>query len=110
VIVATSTQQVVELAAKVLTDPGDACWVEHPGYQPVQHVLRSTGLDVVQVPVDDHGLDVAAGLQLRPAARLAYVTPSHQFPLGYEMSPARRQALLDWARSQDAYIVEDDYD
>jgi GntR family transcriptional regulator/MocR family aminotransferase len=110
VIVTTSTQQAVELAAKVLADPGDSCWVENPGYQPAQHVLSSAGLDVVRVPVDEHGIDVDAACRLRPGARLAYVTPSHQFPLGYEMSPARRQSLLAWARSGDNYIVEDDYD
>jgi len=110
VIVTTSTQQAVELSAKVLADPGDFCWVETPGYQPVQHVLRSAGLDVVQVPVDEQGLDVEAGRTLQAHARLAYVTPSHQYPMGYEMSLTRRHALLSWARAEDAYIVEDDYD
>ena len=110
VIVTTSTQQAVELAAKVLADPGESCWVENPGYQPVQHVLRSTGLDIVHVPVDTQGIDVAVGRQLQPQARLTYVTPSHQYPLGYEMSLARREALLQWAEEQNAYILEDDYD
>jgi GntR family transcriptional regulator / MocR family aminotransferase len=110
VVVTTSTQQSVELAAKVLADSGDFCWVETPGYQPVQHVLRSAGLDVVQVPVDEQGLDVEAGRGLQPHARLAYVTPSHQYPMGYEMSLTRRNALLTWARAEDAYVVEDDYD
>ena len=110
VIVTTSTQQAVELAAKVLADPGDCCWVETPGYQPVQHVLRTAGLEVVQVPVDRQGLDVEAGRRLRPHARLAYVTPSHQYPMGNEMSLPRRDALLRWAAAEDACIVEDDYD
>ena len=110
VIVVTSTQQAVELAGKVLADPGDRAWVEMPGYQPVQHCLRAAGLQVVPVPVDAQGLDVAAGRMLEPHARLAYVTPAHQYPLGVEMSLARRKALLDWALEQDAYIVEDDYD
>jgi GntR family transcriptional regulator/MocR family aminotransferase len=110
VVVTTSTQQAVELAAKVLADPGDCCWVETPGYQPVQYVLRAAGLDVVQVPVDRQGLDVEAGRNLQPRARLACVTPSHQYPMGYEMSLARRNALLKWARAEDAYVIEDDYD
>jgi len=110
VIVTTSTQQAVELAAKVLADPGDCCWVETPGYQPVQHVLRAAGLKVVQVPVDRQGLNVESGRQLQPHARLAYVTPTHQYPMGYEMSLARRDALLKWATAEDACIVEDDYD
>jgi GntR family transcriptional regulator/MocR family aminotransferase len=110
VVVTTSTQQAVELAAKVVADPGDGCWVENPGYQPVQHILRAAGLDVVQVPVDRQGLDIEAGRNLRPHARMAYVTPSHQYPMGCEMSLGRRDALLKWAAAQDACIVEDDYD
>jgi GntR family transcriptional regulator/MocR family aminotransferase len=81
-----------------------------PGYQPVQHCLRAAGLRVIQVPVDEEGLDVRAGRILGPFARLAYVTPAHQYPLGYEMSLKRRKALFEWAQEQKAYIVEDDYD
>src|ERR1700722_14112921 len=110
VVVTTSTQQAVELAAKVLADPGDCCWVETPGYQPVQHVLRAAGLEVVQVPVDAQGLIVESGRNLRAHAHLAYVTPSHQYPMGCEMSLARRAALLDWAAAEEACIIEDDYD
>jgi len=110
VIVVTSTQQAVELAAKVLADPGRHAWVETPGYQPIQHCLRAAGLQVVPVPVDEEGLNVGAGTSLQPSARLAYVTPAHQYPLGYEMSLERRQALLDWALQADAYVIEDDYD
>lgn len=110
VIVVTSTQQAIELAGKVLADPGDRAWVETPGYQPVQHCLRAAGLQVLPVPVDEQGLDVTAGRILDARARLAYVTPAHQYPLGYEMSVERRRALLAWALEQDAYVVEDDYD
>jgi GntR family transcriptional regulator/MocR family aminotransferase len=110
VVVVTSTQQAVELAGKVLADPGDRAWVETPGYQPVQHCLRAAGLQVVPVPVDAQGLDVAEGRRLAADARLAYVTPAHQYPMGYEMSMERRQALLDWTRQHDAYVIEDDYD
>jgi len=110
IIVVTSTQQAVELAGKVLADPGDRAWVETPGYQPVQHCLRAVGMQIVSVPVDEHGMDITAGRALEEHARLAYVTPAHQYPLGYEMSIARRTALLEWASERDAYIVEDDYD
>ena len=110
VIVVTSTQQAVELAGKVLADPGDRAWAEMPGYQPVQHCLRAAGLRIVHVPVDEQGLDVSAGRLLEPQARVAYVTPAHQYPLGYEMSLERRKALLDWAAEQEAYVLEDDYD
>jgi GntR family transcriptional regulator/MocR family aminotransferase len=110
VIVVTSTQQAVELAGKVLADQGDEAWVETPGYQPALHCLRAAGLQVVPVPVDEQGLDVGTGRNLAPGARLAYVTPAHQFPLGYEMSLQRRRELLGWALESDAYVVEDDYD
>jgi GntR family transcriptional regulator / MocR family aminotransferase len=110
VIVVTSTQQAAELAAKVIADPGDSAWVETPGYQPALHCFRAAGMQVVGVPVDEQGLDVNAGRALAPLARLAYVTPAHQYPLGYEMSLERRKALLDWAVENDAYVVEDDYD
>jgi GntR family transcriptional regulator/MocR family aminotransferase len=110
IIVVTSTQQAVELAAKVVCDPGDRAWVESPGYQPAQHCLRAAGVAVIEVPVDGEGLDVGAGRKLDARARLAYVTPSHQYPLGVEMSPERREALLAWAHAQDAYVLEDDYD
>lgn len=110
VIVVTSTQQAVELAGKVLADPGDCAWVETPGYPPVQHCLRAAGLKVVPVPVDGQGLNVEAGQAIESDARLVYVTPAHQYPTGYEMSIERRKALLEWASQRDAYIVEDDYD
>ncbi|HEY2685011.1 MAG TPA: PLP-dependent aminotransferase family protein [Steroidobacteraceae bacterium] len=110
VIVTTSTQQAVELAAKVLADPGESAWAEAPGYQPVIYVMRSAGLEVVPVPIDSEGLDVAAGRRLNGRARFAYVTPSHQYPLGVEMSLTRRRELLEWADEEDAFVVEDDYD
>src|SRR6202012_1612217 len=58
-------------------------------------------------PVDDEGLCVE---HLPGEATLAYVTPSHQFPLGPTLSLPRRFALLDWAVRSGAYVVEDDYD
>ena len=110
VVVVTSTQQAVELAGRVLADPGDHAWVETPGYPPAQHCLRAAGLSVMHVPVDEAGLNVEAAEAMAPDARLAYVTPSHQYPTGYEMSMERRRSLLYWASRHDAYIVEDDYD
>jgi GntR family transcriptional regulator/MocR family aminotransferase len=81
--------------------------VEDPGYPPVRIALQALGANVVPVPLDAEGLVVEA---LPPQARLVYVTPSHQFPLGMPMSLARRAQLLDWAQRHDALIVEDDYD
>src|SRR4029078_8933471 len=110
VMVVTSTQQAVELAGKVIADPGDRAWAEMPGYQPVQHCLRAAGLRIVHVPVDDQGLDVSAGPLNKPHTRVPCSPPAHQYPLGYEMSLERRKALLAWAVEQEAFVLEDDYD
>lgn len=107
VLVTNGTQQALDLIARVLLEPGDVVAVEDPGYPPSQHLFRACGCKVVGVPVDTDGLVVDA---IPDRARLVYVTPSHQYPLGVAMSMARRQALLAWAQRADATIVEDDYD
>lgn len=80
--------------------------VENPGYPLARAVFQEAGATLLPVPVDQDGLVVEA----LPPARLVYVTPSHQYPLGVRMSAARRLALLEWAHRHDALIVEDDYD
>jgi DNA-binding transcriptional MocR family regulator len=90
--------------------PGDAAWIEDPGYPGARGVLLGVGAQVIPVPVDNEGLDVAAGMKRCAQARLAFVTPSHQFPLGGTMSLSRRLALLGWAKRANAWIIEDDYD
>ena len=110
VLVVNGAQQALHLAAHVLLDPGDAAWVEEPGYFGARLALSEAGARIVPVPVDEEGLVVAAGERTEPNARLAYVTPSHQFPLGVVMSAPRRLALLAWARRTGAWVLEDDYD
>jgi GntR family transcriptional regulator / MocR family aminotransferase len=110
VILVTGSQGALDLVARVLLDPGDAVWMEEPGYLGARNAILGAGASVVPVPVDALGLDVAAGIALCPQARLAYVTPSHQFPLGMTMSLSRRLALLEWANQNNAWLVEDDYD
>jgi GntR family transcriptional regulator / MocR family aminotransferase len=107
VIVTQGAQQALDLIGRVLIEPGDCVAVEEPGYPPARSLFRSHGARVVGVPVDDEGLAVAA---IPRAARLIYVTPSHQFPLGAPMSLQRRTALLTWAEKRNAVIIEDDYD
>lgn len=107
VIVTQGAQQALDVVGRVLIEPGSRVAVEEPGYPPARMLFRSLGAQVVGVPVDGEGLDVAA---LPHDARLVFVTPSHQFPLGTPMSLARRAALLAWAERHDAVIVEDDYD
>lgn len=110
VIVVAGAQQALDLVARVLLDPGDAVWVEDPGYLGAKAAFAAAGARLAPIPVDAEGLDVAAGAARCPAARLAYVTPSHQYPLGVTMSLARRLALLRWANDAGMWIVEDDYD
>jgi len=110
VIVVGGSQQALALATRLLLDPGDPVWMEEPGYVGARAAFVASEATMVPVPVDDDGLDVDAGERLAPHARLAFVTPSHQHPLGAAMSVRRRLALLDWARRADAWILEDDYD
>ncbi|MFB9889037.1 MocR-like pyridoxine biosynthesis transcription factor PdxR [Planobispora takensis] len=107
VIVTQGAQQALDLVGRVLIEPGDRVAVEEPGYPPARLLFRSLGARVTGVPVDAEGLRVA---DLPDDARLVYVTPSHQFPLGTPMSLARRAALLEWAERNDAVVIEDDYD
>jgi GntR family transcriptional regulator/MocR family aminotransferase len=110
VIVVDGSQMAFDLTARVLLNPGDAAWMEEPGYPGAKGALLAAGARLVHVPVDADGLDVAAGVAAGPEARLIYATPSHQFPLGMTMSLSRRLALLEWAARSGAWVVEDDYD
>ncbi|MEX0749989.1 MAG: PLP-dependent aminotransferase family protein, partial [Dehalococcoidia bacterium] len=110
VMVVAGSQHALELAARLLVDPGDAVWIEDPGYLGARAALQSSGARLVPVPVDDEGIDVEAGMRRCADARVAYVTPSHQFPLSVTMSLGRRLALLDWAARANAWILEDDFD
>jgi GntR family transcriptional regulator/MocR family aminotransferase len=84
--------------------------MEEPGYPGAHQALAAVGAKAVLVPVDEDGLDVAEGIRRGPDARMVYVTPSHQFPLGVTMSASRRMQLLQWAAREGRWIVEDDYD
>jgi GntR family transcriptional regulator/MocR family aminotransferase len=107
VLVTHGAQQALDLIGRVLVEPGATVAVEEPGYWPARLLFQSLGARVIGVPVDGEGIDVAA---IPAAARLVYVTPSHQFPMGTPLSLARRAALLAWAERRDALVIEDDYD
>jgi GntR family transcriptional regulator/MocR family aminotransferase len=107
VTITNGTQQALDVVARVLLAPGDRVAVEDPGYGPPRRLFQSLGMRVDGVPVDGHGLVVDA---LPRHTRLAYVTPSHQYPLGVSMALPRRLALLAWAERNHAAIIEDDYD
>ena len=108
VAIVTGTLQAMDIVARLLLDPGNRVAMERPGYSGMRRVLEAVGARVVPVPVDDEGLVVDA--RRMKNARLVYVTPAHQHPMGVSMSVTRRLALLDWARGSGATIFEDDYD
>lgn len=110
IMIVSGSQQALDLATRVLLDAGTAAWVEEPGYWLLHRALQSAGCRAVPVPVDPNGLVVAAGIKLNRKARAAFVTPSHQYPLGVTMSATRRLELLEWAQRAGAWIIEDDYD
>lgn len=108
IIIVNGSQQGLDLCTRLLVDPGDTVVIEDPCYAMARHVFSAVGATVVPVPVDHEGLKTSS----LPAidARLAFVTPSHQFPLGGVMSIGRRNELLAWSRQCGAYVIEDDYD
>jgi GntR family transcriptional regulator/MocR family aminotransferase len=110
IVVTAGTQQALRIAAELLLDPGDAAWVEDPGYIAGRGALLAAGAAPFAVPSDAEGLDVAAGIHSAPAARLALVAPSHATPLGGALPIGRRLALLDWAARANAWVLEDDCD
>lgn len=110
IIITTGSQQGLQICAHALLEAKDHVWMEDPGYPGARQALRTVGADIVPVPVDDEGLNVDAGIRLRKNARAAYISPSHQFPLGVTMSAARRMQLLNWAARTGAWVIEDDYD
>lgn len=110
ILVVSGSQAALRLIAAVLLHRGARVAIEDPGYPGARAALSAGGGEVVPVPVDAEGLSVASLRRRGAGIRAAYVTPSHQYPLGISMTAARRFALLDWAVRQDAWILEDDYD
>jgi len=110
IVIVNGSQQALDLACRVLLDSGEKAWLEDPGYIGTREAMQAAGIEIVPVPVDREGMQVTGGKNLCPKAKLAYVTPSHQYPTGAVMSLARRLELLDWAKSANAWIIEDDYD
>jgi GntR family transcriptional regulator / MocR family aminotransferase len=110
ITIVSGSQQAIEISVRLLLDPGSPVWIEEPGYSLARDAFALTGCNLVPVPVDNEGMDVAAGIKRCRKARAAFVTPSHQFPLGVTMSASRRLQLLDWAQNTGSWIIEDDYD
>ncbi|WP_019936759.1 PLP-dependent aminotransferase family protein [Bordetella sp. FB-8] len=109
ILVVHGSQQAIDLCARLLLDTGDAFAFENPGYLMARLCFEATGARLLPVPVDPHGIDTDR-LPDDEQVRLAYVTPSHQFPLAGVLPIGRRLELLRWAQHRRAWIIEDDYD
>jgi GntR family transcriptional regulator / MocR family aminotransferase len=109
IIVTTGIHQSIDLAVRLLSDSGDVIWTEDPCYWGVRSVLQVSGLSLKAIPVDAEGINPSAN-DLAEPPKLMLVTPSHQYPLGMVMSLARRRMLLEFARQNGCWIIEDDYD
>jgi GntR family transcriptional regulator/MocR family aminotransferase len=110
IVVTTGYQGALNLVARLVLEAGDCVWLEDPCYGFALNALQALSMRIAPIPVDEQGLQVAYGRAYHPQARLAVVTPAHQFPLGCSLSLPRRQALLAWAAEQGSWIIEDDYD
>ena len=110
VLITGGYQGALALVRGVLVKPGDPVWVEDPGYPAARQALEASGARVVPVRVDQDGMRVAAGKVAAPRARLAVVTPTHQYPMGVALSLPRRMELLVWAAETGGWVLEDDYD
>lgn len=110
VLLFNSTSQALHTIFLRFLDPGDELWMEDPGYPGTRAAAALVGAQTISVPVDENGLQVAKGRRLAPNARLAYVTPAHQYPTGARLTQERRAQLLAWAEERGAVLVEDDYD
>lgn len=110
VMIINGTQQAFDIVTRLILRSGDKILFESPGYQRARLALQAAGLQLIHVPVDRDGMDVGYAIKTASDAKLAYVTPSHQFPLGVTMAIERRMQLVDWANRNQGWIFEDDYD
>lgn len=107
IIITSGTTNALEMCLRTLTQAGDCVAIEDPGYMPLRHFVERAALSTCYLPIDAQGATLP---EASANARLAVLTPSHQFPLGGAMSPGRRMAFIQWAKQHNAWIVEDDYD
>jgi GntR family transcriptional regulator/MocR family aminotransferase len=109
IIITNGTQQALDLISRIFLSESEEVCLEDPGYLGARDIFAATGARIVPVPLDDEGFDLQTARKRSRKARLIYVTPSHQFPLGVTMSLARRLSLLEWAQEREAFVIEDDY-
>ncbi len=110
VMIVNGTQQAIDIVARIILNPGDQVLIENPGYTNARETFEKQNAKVIPMPVDHQGALVSETTKKYPKAKLAYITPSHQFPMGVTMPIERRLEIVNWARENDGIILEDDYD
>ncbi len=110
ILILSGSQQALHLVVKAFANPGDPILMEDPGYPGIRNTIIGAGATPVPIPVDDEGFSLEAAKAMNTNARLACTAPSHQYPLGPTMSLARRLDLLNWAKEENRFLLEDDYD
>lgn len=110
VIIVSGSQQAFYIAAVSLLDPGDKVWMEEPGCMGPRAAFQSQGAQLIPIPMDHDGIDIEYGIAAAADARVIYVNPSHQYPLGTTLSLSRRIALLKWVANHNVWVIEDDFD
>ncbi len=108
IVIMAGMQQAILISAMALLNPGEAAWIEDPGFHQARRAFVFAGATVVPRPIDREGIVITRSSK-EPSPKIIFVTPSHQFPLGVTMSFRRRTALIDFARDYDAFVLEDDY-
>lgn len=110
ILILNSSRQALHLAAELLLNKGDECWMEDPGYPGARSAMQRFGAKICPIPIAADGINIDYAMQHHPDGRLAYVTPSHQFPMGSTVSLSQRIKLLNYAAEKNMWIIEDDYD
>lgn len=110
ILILSGSQQAIHLVIKAFAETGDPILMEEPGYPGTRNSILHAGAKPIPVPVDEEGFILEDAKKLAPHARLACISPSHQYPMGHTMSLRRRLDLLNWAKEENCFILEDDYD
>ncbi len=107
IIITAGSTDALDICFRTLASPGDCVGLENPGYLPLRRYAERQGLSVANLAIDHDGATLPTSAN---GIRMVVLTPSHQYPLGGAMPPARRLAFLQWAEQHNIWIIEDDYD
>jgi GntR family transcriptional regulator / MocR family aminotransferase len=110
IVIWSQSQNAINALFRVLLNPGDNVVIEDPGFGGIRDICMAQGVNLLPIPIDEYGLQTELLAEVGESSKLAYVTPTHHDPTGIALAKNRRSQLLDWAKSQRAWIIEDDYD